>query len=468
MIAFALHLVLALIFSPNPGLASDSQVTILTGATLIDGTGARARPDTTVVIRGDRIVSVGSGGSAKTAKHRYPAARFIDLSGMFLMPGFIDMHAHVTILPEGPGGMLEHEADRPASELVLKRLLATGITTVRNPAGPAVDAVALRDSVAAGRIPGPRIFTAGESLNAGSGPISGPGMRVQDEAAVRTEIERQAGLGVDYIKLYASLPPALVRAAIDEAHARGLKVIGHLQETTWTQAASDGIDFITHGAPWSAEYLPEGRRAEYREVEASLRGRIRWLEWVDINGPDIRLMVRTLARHRIPVDPTLVAYHTKFWGDDARYLQSPDLYFVPDLILRQWRPGSLNWSESEFRRARLMWPKVQQLVRLYYDEGVPLLAGSDTPNPWVVPGAGFHRELELLVEAGIPPLDVITIATANGAKALGIAGDTGTVKAGHRADLVVLTADPLLSIRNTRAIAWVMKGGAIHRPEELR
>lgn len=458
MIAFGLLLFTCLTAVP--------EVTILSGAVLIDGTGAPARQDATVVILDERIVSVGGARLTASSKKRYPHARVIALNGMHLLPGFIDMHAHVTILPEGPDGMLAPYADREASMRVLKTLLSMGITTVRNPAGPAVDAVELREAVAAGRIIGPRIFTAGESLNMGSGPIHAPGIRVNDAAEVRAAIRKQASLGVDYIKLYASLPPNLVKAAIIESHAQGLKVIGHLQETTWTQAAEDGIDFITHGVPWAAEYLPLDKRAAYREFGGSLRGRIRWLELVDLNGPEIRRMVRVLARRGIPIDPTLVAYHTKFWGDDDQYLRNPDLALVPDLILRQWRPNWLNWSEREFLRARLMWPKVQQLVRLYYDEGIPLLAGSDTPNPWVVPGAGFHRELQLLVEAGIPPLAVLTIATGNGAKALGIGGDTGTVKPGRRADLVVLTADPLRAMANTRKILWVMKDGVIHRPDE--
>ena len=442
------------------------EITILSGAVLIDGTGAPPRRDATVVIHGERILSVGGARLAAASRKRYPGARVVDLTGRHLLPGFIDMHAHVTMLPEGPDGMLAPYIDRAATAHVLKTLLSMGITTVRNPAAPAVDSVELRAAVAGGRITGPRIFTAGESLNMGTGPTNAPGIWVNDEAEVKSAIRKQAATGVDYVKLYASLPPRLVKAAIVESHAHGLKVIGHLQETTWTQAAEDGIDFITHGVPWAAEYLPVDKRAAYDEFGGSLRGRIRWLELVDINGPEIRRMVRVLARRRIPIDPTLVAYHTKFWGDDAQYLQSPDLALVPDLILRQWRPNWLNWTEREFLRARLMWPKVQQLVRLYYDEGVPLLAGSDMPNPWVVPGAGFHRELQLLVEAGIPPLAVITIATWNGAKALGVGGDTGSVKPGRRADLVVLTADPLLSMTNTRKILWVMKDGVIHQPDE--
>ncbi|HZE89474.1 MAG TPA: amidohydrolase family protein, partial [Verrucomicrobiae bacterium] len=264
----------------------------------------------------------------------------------------------------------------------------------------------------------------------------------------------------DYIKVYATLGPDLVKAAISEAHARGLKVIGHLQRTSWTEAARFGIDFITHGAPWSASLLPAGRREEYDAIRGS-RERIAWLEWVDLEGPEIREMVEEIGNRRIPIDPTLVAYDTKFRANDAFYTRSPDLAGVPALILKMWEgPGfTAGWSPEEFTRARAVWPKVLRLVRMYHDHGVPLLAGSDAPNAWVVPGAGFHRELRLLVEAGFTPLEVLTMATKNGAEALGIGNEVGTVEEGKRADLVVLTADPSSDIRNTRKIEAVYLGG---------
>ncbi|MBI3451088.1 MAG: amidohydrolase family protein, partial [Acidobacteria bacterium] len=340
-------------------------------------------------------------------------------------------------------------------------LLASGITTVRNPAAPAADGVALREAVRSGRIAGPRIFTAGEALNRAFPDLDGPAVGVSTEAQVRREVDRQAGLRVDFIKVYGTLGPDLVKVAIGEAHARGLKVIGHLQRTSWTEAARFGIDFITHGAPWSTSLLPAARREAYDAIRGS-RERIAWLEWVDLDGPEIREMVEEIGRRRIPIDPTLVAYDTKFRANDAFYTKSADLSLVPPLILKMWEgPGfTAGWSAEDFARGRADWPKVLKLLRMYRDRGVPLLAGSDTPNPWVVPGLGLHRELELLVEAGFTPLEVLTMATRNGAEALGIGNEVGTVEAGKRADLVVLTADPSSDIRNTRKIERVYLGGA--------
>jgi hypothetical protein len=261
-----------------------------------------------------------------------------------------------------------------------------------------------------------------------------------------------------------------VRAAVEEAHARGVKVIGHLQATTWTDAARDGIDFIAHGAPWAAACLPEGRRAAYADAvreEGGMKARLRWLEWVDPSGPEIAEMARELAERGVVVDPTLVAYDTKFRGDDPRYVESPDLAIAPPVMLAGWKRTTFtsDWTKADYARGHALWPRVLDLVRTYQRRGVRLAAGSDLPNPWVVPGAGFHRELELLVESGIPVAEVLSIATRNGAAALGL--DAGTVEPGRRADLVVLEENPLADIRNTRRIRLVVRGGRAWRPQDL-
>jgi imidazolonepropionase-like amidohydrolase len=370
------------------------------------------------------------------------------------------MHAHVTFLRNSVSDP-DPGYDEAITRQVLRTCLAHGITTVRNPMAPTREGVALREAVASGGVPGPRIYTAGSTINR-------PQFTTPEE--VRKEVRAQAAAGVDFVKVYAGLERELVRAAVQEAHARGVKVIGHLQATTWTEAARDGIDFIAHGAPWAAAYLPESRRAAYGDAgreEGGMKARLRWLEWVDPGGPEIGEMVRELAERGVVVDPTLVAYDTKFRGDDPRYLESPDLAIAPPVMLSGWRRGTFtsDWTKADYARGHALWPRVLGLVRLYQRSGVRLAAGSDLPNPWVVPGAGFHRELELLVESGIPTPDVLTIATRNGARALGL--DAGTVEPGRRADLVVLEASPLADIRNTRLIRLVVKDGRAWRPADL-
>jgi imidazolonepropionase-like amidohydrolase len=434
--------------APAPG------VLVLRGVTLIDGTGAAPVPDRDIVVRGDRVVEVRRTGGAP-----YPrGAELLELRGRFVIPGLVDAHAHATILlfHRGEDGEVRAEYRRDLSERALRLLLAHGVTTIRNPSAPAAEGAALRDDVESGTIAGPRILTSGEHLN-------DRGM-TGDE--IRAEVRRQAGAGVDLIKVYGGLGPEQVAAAIEEAHALGLPVVGHLQRTTWTEAARLGIDAVTHGSPWSGAYLPRERRADYRET---MLGRLDWIEWVDLDGPEVAAMIRELAERRIPVDPTLVTYHTKFFGDDPRWTENPAQALVPELSA-QWRAGATyvtDWSPADFARARRLWPKVEALVRRYHQGGVLLAAGSDTPQAWTVPGVSLHEELELLVEAGIPPLEVLRIATRNGAEALGLLDRVGTVEAGKRADLLILSADPVADVRNTRRIERVVQGGRLLRPAAL-
>ena len=157
------------------------------------------------------------------------------------------------------------------------------------------------------------------------------------------------------------------------------------------------------------------------------------------------------------------------WGDDPRYLNHPEHHLVPPMILDGWQAGTFtsDWTAEDYARAKAAWPKVLGLTKRLFDRGILLTAGSDLPNPWVIPGVSFHEELHLLADTGIPLLDVLRIATTNGATALGIDDEVGTVAVGKRADLVVLTANPLEDIQHTRSIEWVMLGGVSFKPDSL-
>ena len=361
--------------------------------------------------------------------------------------------------------MGEKTVDRAASERVLSTLLGFGITSVRNPAAPATEAIALRDAVAAGDVLGPRILTAGEALARTSLPY-GPFVATPDEPAIRQEVEHQATLGVDFIKLYASLGPGQVGAALEAAQTHGKRVIGHLQATTWTDAARLGIDAITHGAPWSANYLLPADREGY---SGTIRDRLDWLEKVDFEGEGIQEMIALLVEQKVVVDPTLIAYHTKFFGDDPSHTENPELHLAPAVSRDAWRRSTFvdDWTPEDFERARGLWPRVLELTKKLYDGGVVLAAGSDLPNPWIIPGVSLHHELRLLHSAGIPPLEVLKIATSGGALGLGLEDEIGSIEPGKVADLVVLAADPTQNLHNTRAISQVFIGGRFVDPSAL-
>jgi len=251
------------------------------------------------------------------------------------------------------------------------------------------------------------------------------------EQEVRQEVRLQAAIGVDYIKIYVGLTPNLVKAAIDEAHHNGIKVIGHLYLTSWTDATNLGIDALTHGVPVSPYLLPKDKQRIFIENGMGPFDHFFWLSLVNLNSnssTEINEMIRSLVNHRVPVDPTLDIYEA-ILKDDTK-----DQY---------------------------LWPKVLQLTKMMYDNGVEILSGTDIPNFGLVPGESLHHELELLVEAGISPLDVIKIATRNGADALGILNKVGTIEPGKEADMIVLAANPINDISNTKKIDAVIYDGKI-------
>jgi imidazolonepropionase-like amidohydrolase len=437
------------------------EILALTNARVVDGNGGPVLDNVTVVIEHGRITLVGP-----TAVVTLPAdARHMDLTGQVIMPGLVDMHYHVTTgamrYRRDAAGRLDSTYDRRLAERLLRVALAHGITTIRDPgASPLEAAIALREAVDSGQVLGPRILTAGPI-------ISDP--RLSPEQ-LRREIKAQADAGVDFIKLYSGIGPDQLRLAVDEAHARRLPIIGHLQRTSWTEAVRAGIDFLTHGGNWHEAYVLPARRSAYEKLGGTMRARISWLEWLDLEGPAVDSLILALREHKVSVDPTLVAYHTKFWWRDSIYQRDPDVALVPE-VLENWRVLGMptrDWTAEEFDRAQAAWPKMLALIARMRRESVPLTTGSDLASPWVIPGVALHQELALLVSAAISPNEVLRMATRNGAEALGLLGESGTVEPGKRADLVVLEADPLRDIRNTTRIRYVVLGGRIFRPDELR
>ena len=449
----------ALLFSAR---ASGAQETVITHVTLIDGTGGPARSDIAVVVRDSIIQRIVSSAEYKPRA----GARVVDGRGKFLLPGFIDMHAHVNVGPEHLNtrtNQMRGEYDPQVPRVSLGSLLHFGITTIRDPGGLTEHAVATRDSVARGLIEGPRMFVAGSVIDQTDAP--GLVATVHSPEEVRAEVRRQIAAGVDYIKLYATLTPPMVEAGIQEAHAGGRRAIGHLFLTSWSDAARDGIDGLLHVVPSSPLLLPPSQRAAFRQGIHNTRFMFQWFEYVNYASPEIDSLVTLMVRRRIEHDGTLATFEAMAWGDSARITSSSDLAYSAPSLVRNWSEFTLTqgWTKADYDSARMVWPKVLQFEKLLYDRGVFVTVGTDANNPWTAPGASYARELELLVAAGIPPLQVLRLATHNGAEALGILDRVGTIAPGKRADLVLLDADPLADIGNTRRIALVIANGRVVR-----
>ena len=429
---------------PRPRLIDGEGVVALTGATVIDGTDAAPRPDAVVAIEKDRIVYVGDRAGVRLGKK----VKTVDLAGCWVVPGFIDTHVHIP-------GVYERTA-------FLAQVAAYGTTTVREAAGAQME---LRELVAKGEVPGPRIVAAGLLID-GKHSVWGWAAHVETVEELRTEVRKQLEKKPDFIKLYVGLPPALVKVAVEEAHARGVRVMGHLGRTTWGEAAELGIDSLAHSSHWGLAHsvVPAANQAEFRDFYVPNKGFRpsqfrRWREVVNPQGPEVARLAELLHQRHIELHPNLVLGEAMLLGDDATVRQRLD----PKATGRH--PDSNHWSKEEMAEAKRAFPVVLEIIRVFHEKGVLLTAGTDYMNPWTTPGVAYHRELELFVQAGIPPADVLRIATRNGAEGLGLLKETGTIEAGKAADLVVLEADPLASISNTRKIERVfLRGREVAEP----
>jgi imidazolonepropionase-like amidohydrolase len=236
-----------------------NETLVLQGATLIDGTGTSPKTNAEIIIYDNKIIAVTNQTNyeynllSDDRDRSLTNERVLNLTGKYIMPGLFDTHAHVA-------GVRKNSYDQAISENMLGMLLNSGVTTIRNPGGPTNESVQLREEVLDGDLKGPEIFTAGRLLNTPEIPVPFVEKQVTTVEEVRKEVRNQAEAGVDFIKLYVGMKPELVKAAVDEAHIQGIKVIGHLYLTSWTDAANLGIDFLTHGVPVSPFLLSENEQ----------------------------------------------------------------------------------------------------------------------------------------------------------------------------------------------------------------
>jgi len=440
------------------------------GVTIIDPATETVQPDSYIAVEAGQIVEVGRGQPPAA-----PNVRLHDYRGHFAMPGLIDTHAHVTLGPmrieteDGPKMVAAHRPDVVTHNA--RHLLAFGVTTIRNPGGDMAANQAYDTRIAAGLLDGPEAFHAGEVIDRSPIPIEGLVSRPGPDLSVSDIVRRQSTAGADFIKLYTNLSEEELKQGIDTAHAANRKTIAHLSDVSWTRAAEIGIDSIVHMMPISPDLLPEDRRMKYRkERREGFFQSFEWYEAADFDAEPVREMIETLAREKVFIDATLVAFQPAFWGDRPE-IRDRDLAFVHPDMAANWQAGfrfDLGWKEQDYRRAQAVWPKVLSLTRWLHEAGVPMTIGTDLANPFIAPGISLSREMELHLEAGIPAWAVLRMATVDGARLLGIEGRTGRIKPGHEADILILKADPLADFANLRQVRAVLNNGKLLCPAELR
>jgi hypothetical protein len=335
--------------------------------------------------------------------------------------------------------------------------------------------IELRRRIEKGEIAGPRIFT-GASIIEGPRTTFPGDVEVHSEAEMRAEVKRQAALGVDLVKLYWNTPIEFIRAAVDEAHSLGLQVVGHLRQTSWTAAAQAGIDGLVHsagdGPTWELVAADERdglRSLPYRDYYA------RFEVLIDFDAPQFDDLVSALVENNVTVDPTLVTMQSLYFGDDLTILDRLEPGVASPAIHETWGDGWEtgnpfvlgNVGGQDLTYGKGMFTIALEMVRRFHERGVHLAVGTDVGMPWITPGVSFHRELELLTDAGIPTLDVLSLATMNGAETVRREGILGTIEPGKLADFVILRDSPTDDIANTRSIEAVYKGGQRFEPQTL-
>ncbi|NER12756.1 amidohydrolase family protein [Leptobacterium flavescens] len=401
--------------------------------------------------------------------------KVIDAKGSYVLPGFVESHAHVAM---GPVNLEFDENKKPAlvmepsvelTEKTLKLLLANGVTTTRDPGGLTEKTVKAKRDIKSGKLLGPELLVAGSIIDTLN--FKNLTVKVKTTDDIITEINSQKENGVDFIKLYSSLSPELLKAGIEHSRKLGLKSIAHLHSTSWTEAADLKVDNIVHIMPGNENLLPKDKRKEYlKYANLGVMAHIKWFEYVDLDGKEIREAIKALKENNVSVDPTLVVFHAAFFGDSGEYQSQEELKYLPGSIVKNWKTTfnfNLGWREDDFQIAHKVWGKVEKFIRMLHENGIMLTAGTDANNPFIVPGYSFHQELELLKSCGLSNREILEIAITNGAKLLGLEKRVGKIKEGYEADLILLKKNPLIDIKNTSSVLQIIVNGEQYSKEDI-
>jgi enamidase len=426
----------------------EAPVVVLTHARVIDGTGSPARENQTLIIRDGSIAAAGD-ASAVTL----PAgATTIDLTGRTVIPGLVMMHEHL-YYTTGPGvyGQLGVSFAR--------LYLAGGVTTMRT--GGNVNGIMdinLARRIASGELPGPSIDATAPYLNGPSTFLQMHAVTTAEEA--RRHVAYWADQGATSVKAYMQISREALKAGIDEAHRRGLKVTGHLCSVTYAEAADLGIDNLEHGFFASTDFVDD----KQPDVCPGQGKGQQSLAPIDERSPRFQALVRKLVDKKVALTSTLTVFETLTPGrptPPGLDVLTPQLR---DAFMRAYDRAQQN-TQSPFAT---LFAKDMALERAFVRAGGTLMAGTDpTGAGGVVPGFADQREIELLAEAGFSPVEAIAIATRNGARYLGRDARIGTIAAGKQADLVVVLGDPSRTIGDVHRVETVFKQGVGYDPQKL-
>ncbi len=399
--------------------SGQTRALVLDNVRVIDGTGAAPIERGRVVIEGDRIARVGPADAVPI-----PAdADRVDLSGGTMLPGLIDLHFHIENDPK-----------------LALRQLSNGITTFRDPGQWEEKFDGLRRMIAAEQLPGPRIFTAGPHIDGERPAYPADAVVARDPEEARRLAERAIQQGASALKIYFRLPLASAKAVIEVCEARRVPCTAHLEVLDARELLASGLHGLEHVTSLGMSLLPRMEAEAYRQAvladnDARRDGRYKLFAGADLDGPQARALYAMLRARRPWLDATLAVFERR--ADHPPADTKPEL--VPVMVAG--------------------FAKMKQLTRRAGLEGARLVMGGHSTVPFAARGEAPWRELELLVESGLPPLEAITAATGTAAAFLYRADQLGTLRPGLQADLVILRGDPLRDISAIRTVERVMVGG---------
>jgi imidazolonepropionase-like amidohydrolase len=433
--------VLAMVTSACAG--GDSDRVVLVGATVIDGAGRTPIRNGVVVVNGSLIEAIGPADVVQIPS----GAQEIDLTGRWIIPGLID-------------------ADARAESWALSRFLAYGVTAIRDVRTDTDAALDVSQQVAGDVVQGPRIYFAGSPIG---DPRSAAGLSATD---ARRAVDNNSVAGVDYVAVGEGVTLNLLRAVVDESQSFQLPVVASLGLTDAVTAAGEGVHSIVglSGVPQAASGSAAPFYAAYRQgVHQGWAYAER--SWSRLRGGTLDRIANQLVEANVSLTPTLIMHETAANLDDPSQLERPSAGAVPTEVASGWDGPALirerGWTGRDLRAFRQGRPVQDRFVATFQSRGGVLSAGSGSPAPHLVPGASLHSELQLLVRAGLTPMEALMAATSVNAVILGT-DSLGILMAGRAADLLILTADPLQDIRNTRAIESVMVRGNLLLAESIQ
>jgi imidazolonepropionase-like amidohydrolase len=429
----------------------DAPVVALAHVRVIDGTGAAAREDQTVVLSHGKIESVSDAASASVPKD----ARVFDLHGYSAIPGLVGMHDHL-VYPLGNGIYGEMAFSFP------RLYLAGGVTTIPTTGAlePYTD-IELKKQIDKGEIPGPKIHVTGPYLE-GAGTFALQMHQLNGPEDATKTVNYWLDEGADNFKAYMFITPAELAAAVTAAHNRGAKVTGHLCSIGFREAASIGIDDLEHGLLVDTEFFPWKKPGECPDKLGN-----DFISKLDVQSGPVLDMIIDLVQHHVAVTSTLPVFEMFVPGRPTiqqRVLDALSLDARSAFLNSKERVSDTSLIRQRYHSDTSPWPaafkKEMEFEHAFSQAGGLLLAGLDpTGIGGVIAGFGDQREVELLVEAGFTPVEAIHIATANGAQFLGELDRIGTITAGKQADLVVVKGDPSKKIEDIENVETVFKDG---------